>query len=123
MTCKVVPGAGVEDQNDFGVTNVITDLHEADRQASLLKTSNPFCSLQEAGHRFVTESSLLTFSSQLQPRSSIPAGAGADAAGLETSSGMVGLWGGVLSKWFRLPWVPLLGAGFRPRRSEGGKWK
>lgn len=43
-----------------------------------------------------------------------------DADGRDTSPGTVGLKGGFLSRWFRLPWVPLLGAGFRPRRSEMG---
>jgi len=38
--------------------------------------------------------------------------------GLDTSSGMLGVYKGVLRSWLRLPWVPLLGAGFKPRRSE-----
>lgn len=41
-----------------------------------------------------------------------------DGVGLDISSGMVGLWTGFLSRWFRLPWVPLLGTGFKPRRSK-----
>lgn len=66
------------------------------------------------------QSSWLTLSSQPQARSSPPGSAKPVAIGLDTSSGIVGLWVGALSRWFRLPWVPLLGAGFRPRRSV---WK
>lgn len=44
-----------------------------------------------AGLGSATESPWLTFSAQLQPRSSVPAGPGPEAAGLDTSSGMVGL--------------------------------
>ena len=35
-----------------------------------------------------------------------------------TSCGMLGWWAGALSRWFRLPCVPLLGAGVRPNKSE-----
>lgn len=66
------------------------------------------------------ESTWLTLSSQLQPRSSVPRDPTPEPTGLETSSGMVGRWVGALSRWFRLPWVPLLGAGFSPSRSAGG---
>lgn len=60
---------------------------------------------------------VLTLSSQLHPKSSVTTPTGPEGVGLETSSGMAGLWAGTLSRWFRLPWVPLLGAGFRPSRS------
>lgn len=61
----------------------------------------------------------LTLSSQLQPRSSAPAEGRSEVMGPESSSGMVGLKTGVLSRWFKLPWVPLLGTDLRPRRSNG----
>lgn len=85
-----------------------------------LWTRNALRRLQEADPSDA-ESMWLTLSSQLQPRSSVPRDPTPEPIGLETSSGMVGRWVGALSRWFRLPWVPLLGAGFSPSRS-GRAW-
>lgn len=99
-------------------TVVTTDLMEVTDK--LVSKRQVFLSAgdKKAGPRSASGSSWLTLSSQLQPRSTVPVGAGIEAPGLESSSGMVGLYGGDLSRWFKLPCVPLLGAGFRPRRSE-----
>lgn len=60
----------------------------------------------------------LTSSAQLQPRSGPPAGSRLEAGDGDVASwGLLGWWGGALSMAFRLPWVPLLGAGVRPSRS------
>lgn len=61
---------------------------------------------------------LLTLSSQVQPRSSVKAVIGPAGFGLDTSSGMVGMYTGLFRSWLRLPWVPLFGTGFKPSRSE-----
>lgn len=64
----------------------------------------------------------LTSSSQLQPRSWVRAASESDAGdGDVTSSGMLGWCGGSLSMAFKLPYVPLFGAGFKPNRSETGR--
>lgn len=94
----------------------IADLRElTDRQTY---EQEPLCAVyMELIPTSDTESLWLTLSSQLQPRSSVPKDPTPEPTGLETSSGMAGRWVGALSRWFRLPWVPLLGAGFRPSRS------
>lgn len=61
----------------------------------------------------------LTSSSQLQPRSWVTVASESDAGdGAVTSSGMLGWYGGSFSISFKLPWVPLFGAGFNPNKSE-----
>lgn len=50
----------------------------------------------------------------------MPKGPTPEPTGLETSSGIVGRWVGAFSRWFRLPWVPLFGAGFSPSKSARG---
>lgn len=55
----------------------------------------------------------------MQPKSCTTATSGLDTGdGDATSSGMLGWCGGSLSMSFKLPCVPLLGAGFSPSRSE-----
>lgn len=72
----------------------------------------------------VTSQSQLTSSSQLQPRSCDTVTSVSDASdGGVTSSGMLGWCGGSLSMSFRLPCVPLFGAGFRPNKSDTDKQK
>ena len=77
--------------------------------------------LLETGSRAAAETSWLTLSSQAQPKSSVTVETGPGGDGLDTSSGMAGLKTGLLSRWLRLPWVPLFAAGFRPRRSAVGR--
>lgn len=59
----------------------------------------------------------LTSSSQLQLRSWVTSVGGAKGAGDVTSSGCVGVYEGFFNTLFRLPWVPLLGAGVNPNKS------
>lgn len=64
----------------------------------------------------------ITSSSQLQPRSLVTLLSESDAGdGGVTSSGLVGWNTGSFSMSFRLPWVPLLGAGFNPNKSDAKK--
>lgn len=61
----------------------------------------------------------MTSSSQLQPRSWVTVASESDAGdGAVTSSGMLGWYGGSFSMAFKLPCVPLFGAGFNPNKSE-----
>lgn len=56
---------------------------------------------------------------QLQPRLSEGAGPlASQVESEESSSGYTGRWGGFFSRWFRLPWVPLLGAGGMSNKSD-----
>lgn len=69
--------------------------------------------------RLIFVSAGQTSSSQLQPRSWVTAPSESDAGdGAVASSGMPGWCGGSFSMSFKLPWVPLLGAGFKPSKSE-----